>query len=146
MLENLNNLNHAYLALLLFIALTGLLPLLYVGVYRAGLIITGKTAVNSWTRGAEKWANAPLATRMQHAHFNCLENLPLYAGVVLAAVATNQISIVSELALIYFALRLAQTTIHVIGTSKWLVLIRACFYVPQLLLIFYWVIALLGII
>jgi len=55
---------------------------------------TGKPA-DSWTRG--KPTNDPdVIQRISHAHLNCVENLPLFGGVVLAAVGLNQLAIVDR--------------------------------------------------
>lgn len=129
--------------LLLFVGLTALLPLIYAGMYRVPLVFSGKTGANSWTRGNEKWRNAAVIQRMQDAHMNCMENLPLYIGVVAAAYATNQLEVIGWLAWVYLGLRIAQVAVHLVGTSKTLVFLRATCFLLQLLLIFYWIIALL---
>src|SRR3546814_19630969 len=59
-------------------------------------ILRGKPA-NSWGRG-NAIACPGLVTRAEHAHLNALENLPLFAVIVLAATAlgkTDRKSVVS---------------------------------------------------
>lgn len=129
--------------LILLIGISTLLPLIYVGLYRVPIVFAGKTGANSWTRDASTWKNPDFITRVQHAHMNSLENLPLYIGVVAAAYFTNQIEVIGWLAWIYLGLRVAQLIVHLLGTSKWLVFLRANCYLPQLFLLIYWVIMLL---
>lgn len=134
----------AICALLGFAALTAVLAFGYVG-YRIFLVLTFKTAANSWTRNAATWQDPPIVTRFQHAHLNCVENLPLFAAVVLAAFATGQLALVDELAMVYLYLRAGQSLVHVIGASPGLVFLRANLWVGQMALIGYWILKLCGI-
>lgn len=133
----------AICALLCFTGLTIALAFGYVG-YRIFLVLSFKTAANSWTREAEVWQDPPLVTRLHHAHLNCLENLPLFGAVVFAAYATNQLAVVDSLAMVYLALRLAQSGVHVISTSPTFVFIRANLWVAQTALLVYWLVNLCG--
>ena len=133
----------AICALLAFTGLTIALAAGYVG-YRIFLVLTFKTAANSWTREAETWKDPAIITRLHHAHLNCVENLPLFAAVVLVAVVSNQLAIVDELAMIYLVLRLAQSGIHIISTAPAFVFIRANLWIAQMTLLAYWVLALCG--
>ena len=134
----------ALCTLVYFAALTGLLAFTYAG-YRVGLVLTGKAAANSWTRGAQTWTDPALVTRLQHAHLNCVENLPIYAALVLAAYATNQLAIIDGLACVFLGLRLAQVLVHAISTSASAVFIRANLWVAQVMIMAYWVLKLCAI-
>lgn len=134
----------AIIVLISFVAVTALLPAFYVSVYRTGLILSGKTAINSWTRSEEKWTNHAVIKRLQDAHMNCLENLPLYIGIVAAAYFTDQLAVIGSLAWVYLTLRVLQIAFHAAGTSKVLVMARATCYLPQLFLILYWAVLLIG--
>ncbi len=133
----------AICALLGFTALTIALAFGYVG-YRIFLVLTLKTAANSWTREAETWKDPAFITRLHHAHLNCIENLPLFAAVVLAAFVTNQLPVIDKLAMIYLGLRLAQSGIHIISTGPAFVFVRANFWVAQTAILAYWVLSLCG--
>ncbi len=129
--------------LLCFTALTLGLTAVYVG-YRVGLVLSFKTAANSWTRNAASWQNPAWVTRFEHAHANCLENLPLYGAVVLIASLTGQLALIDGLAWVYFGFRLAQTGVHLISTSPLMVFIRANMLAGQWACLIYWLIQLAG--
>jgi uncharacterized MAPEG superfamily protein len=49
------------------------------------------------------------------AHLNCIENLPIYAAVVVALLATGmQCSIIDRLAIALITTRIAQTLVHIV--------------------------------
>lgn len=131
--------------LLAFTALTFILVAVYVN-YRVALVFTGKTAANSWTRGAASWTNPAWATRFEHAHLNCLENLPVYAAVVLAASQLGQLALIDQLAWTYFGFRLAQSLVHIISTNATFVFIRALMLTGQWVILAYWLLKLAGLI
>ena len=110
-------------ALLLFTAWTLVLMLIYVG-YRVALVLAMKKKADFWLRGQAS-DDPAFITRAQHAHLNCLENLPVFAAIVLAAVALNKAAVVDQLAAFVLYARLAQSTVHLIGVNHWLVFIRA---------------------
>ena len=86
-------LSPAICALLGFTALTVVLALGYVG-YRVALVLSFKAAANSWTRGAASHVDPAIVTRVQHAHMNCIENLPVFATVVFIAYAMGQLALI----------------------------------------------------
>ncbi len=131
--------------LLAFTALTFALVAVYVN-YRVALVLTGKTAANSWTRGAATWTNPAWTTRFEHAHLNCLENLPVYAAVVLAASLLGQLNLIDGLAWTYFGFRIAQSLVHVINTGPVFVFIRALMLTGQWVILAYWLLKLSGLI
>lgn len=122
-------------ALLLFAAWTLVLMLLYVG-YRIVLVLSMKKRADSWVRGMPA-QDPPFVTRAHHAHLNCVENLPVFAAIVLSAIALGKPHVVDGLAGWVLCLRLAQSTVHLIGVSHWLVFIRANLFTLQVLLFFY---------
>ncbi|MEW6167628.1 MAG: MAPEG family protein [Pseudomonadota bacterium] len=112
--------------------------LLLIGIilaWRVAEILRGRPA-NSWTRGSA--AESPgLVKRAEHAHLNCLENLPIFAVIVLVGHAIGKSAAVDAVAAWVLYARVAQSVTHLIGTSHWLVLIRATFYTVQLALFAY---------
>jgi uncharacterized MAPEG superfamily protein len=119
-------------ALLGFTAWT-LLLVLVVFSWRGIEIVINRKKADSWTRGKDTEAPG-LIRRVEHAHANCLENLPLFAVIVLAAAATGKSAVTDQWAMIVLYARLAQSVTHMIGVSHWLVMLRATFWSAQLVL------------
>lgn len=111
-----------------------LLLVLGVVAYRAGMVLGRKRRANAWVRNQPS-QDPELLQRLAHAHANCLENLPLFAAVILVAGLTGKLGLTDPLAGWYLALRICQTTVHLTGTSALQVLLRFSFFVPQLLLL-----------
>lgn len=112
------------------------LVLVFVSVnWRVLEVLRGKS-MNSWGRD-DGIAVPALVKRMQHAHLNCLENLPIFAILVFAAYFMGKQPAVDGLACYVLYARLAQSLVHLIGTSAALVFVRATFYVIQVLIFFY---------
>jgi uncharacterized MAPEG superfamily protein len=122
-------------ALLLFAAWTLVLMFIYVN-YRVVLTLTLKKAANSWGRAAAD-SDPPFVQRAHHAHLNAVENLPVFAAIVLAASALGKAPVVDAVAAWVLYLRLAQSVTHLIGTTALLVFIRANFFLLQALLYCY---------
>ncbi len=119
------------MALIGFAAWTLLLVFVAVN-WRVIEVLRGKPA-NSWGRN-QNTARPDIVTRAEHAHLNCLENLPIFAVIVLAAAAMGKNVVVDGLAMWVLYARIAQSVTHLLGTSAILVLIRATFFTVQLVL------------
>jgi uncharacterized MAPEG superfamily protein len=117
-------------ALLGFAAWTALL-VLGVFLYR-GLRFVSGTPINSWPRGTKPAGDAPFVNRLQDAHANCLENLPVFAVIVLAASATGRQEVIAALAPWVLYARIGQSLTHLTGTGQLHVLVRASFWAVQL--------------
>lgn len=122
-------------ALLLFAAWTLVLMFLYVG-YRVVLVLAMKKRADAWRRDLAD-TDPPFVQRAHHAHLNCVENLPLFAAIVLAAHAIGKAPVVDAVAAWVLYLRLAQSITHLVGVSHWLVFVRANFFTLQALLYLY---------
>lgn len=134
----------AVTALLCFVVWTILLALSY-ATYRVPLILTGSKKASHWERNASNPVDDPaILQRAKGAHLNCVENLPLFAAVVLAAVATNQAAVVDGIAAYVFYARIVQSVMHLLGQSFLFIAVRATFFVIQLLLILYMAFSLIG--
>jgi uncharacterized MAPEG superfamily protein len=118
-------------ALIGFTAWT-LLLVLVVFAYRGIRVLTG-TPINSWPRGAAL-PDPGFVKRATDAHANCLENLPLFAVIVLSAVALSRLPAIAVFAPYVLYARLGQSLVHLIGTNVLLVMIRATFWAIQLVL------------
>jgi len=84
-----------------------------------------------------------ILVRAKAAHLNCLENLPLFAALVLVAAATGQSETVNAVAGFVVAARIGQSLVHLVGTSFPLVFIRASLFLAQVALMLYLAFALL---
>ena len=119
-------------ALLVFTAWT-LLLVAGVLLYR-GVKVLGGTPINSWARGRETAANSAFAVRLGDAHANSVENLAVFATIVLAAAAMGKSAAIDALCPWVVYVRIAQSLVHLLGTTQLLVTIRATLWAAQLAL------------
>jgi uncharacterized MAPEG superfamily protein len=104
--------NIPVLVLLGFAAWTLLTLVGSVGVYRWSRILTGRASVAEWR--ADLPQGCAWYQRAMRAHMNCVENLPVYAAIVVALMATSQHSpAVDRLAVTMLAARIGQTVAHI---------------------------------
>lgn len=129
-------------ALLGFTGWTLLLVLVIFGWRGIEIVLRGKKA-DFWTRG-NKVDEPAFITRLQHAHLNCLENLPIFAVIVLAAAAMGKGAVTAPWAAYVLYARLAQSIVHLVGVNHWLVMLRATFWTIQLVLFVVMLAGLLG--
>ena len=125
------------LALVGYVAWMLLLTLWIVG-YRSALVLAGKRAANSFSTTGEEVS--AFSARLCRAHANCYENLPMFAALVLLALATGHAAITDPLARWLLVARVAQSTVHLLSISEVAVMIRATFQWIQLLIMAYWVV------
>lgn len=123
---------NAMQALIGFAAWTLLLVLL-VFAYR-GVRSLGGTPINHWPRAHKPEDDAPLVRRLEDAHANCLESLPVFAVIVLAAAALDRLPAVDALAPWVLYARIGQSAAHLWGVGPLQVLVRAAFWAVQLAL------------
>ena len=116
-----------------------LLLVFAVFLYR-GLRFMGGTPINHWPRRNKPVDDAPLVHRLEDAHANCLENLPIFAVIVLAGAATGRLDDLQALAPWVLMARIGQSLVHLSGTGPAQVLVRATFWAAQLAL-FAWMFA-----
>ena len=90
-----------------------LLLIAAVFLYR-GLRFVQGTPINHWPRGAKPSDDAPLVKRIEDAHANCMENLPIFAIIVLAAAAMNKAELIVPFAAWVFYARVAQSVAHLL--------------------------------
>lgn len=109
-----------------------------------GVRFLGGTPINAWPRGAKPATDPAWMKRLEDAHANCLENLPVFAALVLAGAAMGKLDAIAALAPWVFYARLGQTAAHLSGTGRLNVLVRASFWAVQLVLFFCLLVQLLG--
>jgi uncharacterized MAPEG superfamily protein len=124
-----------FTAVLLYIVWTLILAVVYAS-YRLPMIFSGKKPANHWERG-NPVDDPAILVRAKSAHLNCLENFPLFAAVVFVAAFLSKSAVVDAVAAYVLYLRVAQSLVHLVGTSLPLVLLRATLYIAQVLLILY---------
>jgi uncharacterized MAPEG superfamily protein len=99
--------------------------------YRGLRFVTG-TPINHWPRGTKPANDAAFVKRLEDAHANCLENLPVFAVIVLGAAATGRLDVISALAPWVLYARIGQSLTHLTGVGQLHVLVRASFWSVQL--------------
>jgi len=109
---------------------------------RVSLILSGRRAPNSFRPDGSDVS--PFAERLCRVHANCYENLPIFAALVLTALVTGNAAITDPLALWVLAARVGQSVVHLISTSALAVQVRFAFFVVQVVVEIWWVLALLG--
>ena len=82
-----------------------------VGVYRWSRILTGRARIFQWQ--ADRPQGSDWYQRAMRAHMNCVENLPVFAAIVLCATAAGADSrLLDVLAGTILIARVCQTTVH----------------------------------
>jgi len=105
--------NVPVLVLLGFAAWTLLTLFGSIGVYRWSRILTGRASLAEWR--ADIPQGSDWYQRAMRAHMNCVENLPIYAALVVALVATGlQSSLIDRLAIAILVARIGQTLTHIV--------------------------------
>lgn len=132
----------AFTAVLLYAAWTLLLPVVYAGSIRVPLIASGRKRADHWERGKPA-DDPPALMRAKNAHMNCVENFAMFAAVVFVAALTGRTALVEGVAAYVLYARLAQSIVHIIGTSLPLIALRGLFYFVQVALILYMIARLL---
>ncbi|MCW7536741.1 MAPEG family protein [Aquabacterium sp. A7-Y] len=107
---------------------------------RASLVLRGRRRANSFG----PWGDdvSPFSARLCRAHANCVENLPVFVAVILAAVGAGRSDITDPLALGFLAARIAQSGVHLWSVSSRAVAWRFAFMVAQMLVLCFWLVRL----
>jgi uncharacterized MAPEG superfamily protein len=115
-------------ALVGFAAWTMLL-VLCIGVFRLGLVATGRRAPNQFDPGGADISD--FSRRLCRAHANCFENLPIFGALIAVALATGRQSLTDDLALIVLYLRIGQSLVHMASGGNPAVNLRFLLYLGQ---------------
>ena len=129
------------IALTAFIAWT-LLLLTLMEVIRSQLVLRGKVPANGFT--PDNANLSPFMQRLARAHANCLENLPIFGGLLLIAIVTGGTSITDPLAYLFLGARVFQSLVHLISVSSLAVTIRFTAFALQTAIGLYWTFMLLA--
>ncbi|MEC9248149.1 MAG: MAPEG family protein [Pseudomonadota bacterium] len=123
------------MALIGLVLWTVILSVIMIG-KRFTLIFGGDKELNTFSPEGKDIGE--FGQRVTRAHANSLEVLPLAAAIMLLAIATENTAITDSLACIYLYCRIAQSVVHMISTSKLMVLIRATFFTVQIVFLVIW--------
>jgi uncharacterized MAPEG superfamily protein len=117
--------------LLGFAAWTLLIMVVGVGTHRWRLIFKGEAALTSFPGDVAH--GSPAYRRITRAHANCIENLPVFAVIVLvASVAQINPPPMGSLAAVTLVARIAQSSIHMfLPESNATVAVRFTFFLVQ---------------
>ena len=118
--------------------------LFLLGAYRTSAVMTGKKRANSFSPLGDDVSGFP--QRLTRAHANCYENLPLAGAILLYAIATNQTGATDGLAYYFLGARILQSLAHLASTSTNAVTIRFAFFIVQVAIEIYWLLALFHVI
>jgi len=110
--------------------------------YRVSLALRGERAVNAFLPDGTDLPGFGL--RLTRAHLNCLEFLPVFGAVVLAAVASDRLSVTDPLAMIVLYARIGQSIVHIASVAMAAVMVRATLFVVQLAITLYWIYGILS--
>ena len=129
------------LALSGFLAWT-LFLLILMETIRTRLVLTGKVPSNGFL--VDNANLSPFNQRLARAHANCLEGLPVFGGIMLVAVVSDNTQLTDSLAWVLLVARIVQSSIHLYSTSETAVTLRFAAFVLQILIAVYWLLRLLA--
>ncbi|HUL42190.1 MAG TPA: MAPEG family protein [Burkholderiales bacterium] len=106
------------------------------GVYRWSQILTKRATMSEWR--ADLPQGSEWYQRAMRAHANCVENLAVYAAIVVAIVATGvQNPVLDTLAIVLIFARVFQTLVHIsLKPTNLAAAIRFAFFFVQLICMF----------
>lgn len=121
---------HSIIALV-FYALWVIVLVLMIGFDRVLQVVRGQAAVTSFTSGVKHGSDS--YWRINRAHMNACENLPIFAAIVLAGWATGmETAQFNLLATIVLVARVVQSLIHISSGSAMAVNLRFTAFAVQL--------------
>ncbi|MCB9643789.1 MAG: MAPEG family protein [Myxococcales bacterium] len=88
---------------------------------------------------------SPFSNRLCRAHANCYEHFPIFGGLMLLALATQQTTVTNGLALWLLGARIGQSTIHLLSTHRRAIELRFFFFVTQVAIALYWAYLFFGV-
>jgi uncharacterized MAPEG superfamily protein len=107
-----------------------LLLLLALAVARGSLILSGAAKPTDFPAGIPHGSDA--YWRLNRAHLNCLENLPLFATVVLtASVLGLRSATLDTLARVFLGARVGQSLTHIASGTALAINVRFTFFLVQ---------------
>jgi uncharacterized MAPEG superfamily protein len=99
---------------------------------RSGLVLAKKVPSNGFRPDNENLS--PFMQRLARAHLNCIEGLPVFGGLLIAALLTSRTAITDPLALWLVCARVIQSTVHLFSTSVMAVNMRFAAFAVQMVI------------
>lgn len=116
---------------LLFFAGWTLLPLGYLLGSRSHQVLVAGKPPNAFKTGT--YVGSERYERVMRAHANCVENLPVFATVVLIGAAIGLVDpVFDRLAIVYVGARVGQSGVHIASGSSAAVNVRFGLFVAQI--------------
>lgn len=113
-----------------------LLLLVLMEIIRSQLVLRGKVPANGFT--PDNAGLSPFMQRLARAHANCVESLPVFGGLLLVAIATDQTRITDPLAYAFLASRMIQSLVHLASVSPVAVTVRFSAFAVQMGIGLFW--------
>ena len=121
---------HSVIALI-FYALWVIALVLMVAADRVQMVLRGEAKITSFTPGAPHGSDS--YWRINRAHMNTVENLPIFAAIVLSGWAVGLETLMfNRLAVIVVCARVVQSVIHILSGSALAINLRFAAYGVQL--------------
>jgi len=112
-------------------ALWAMFLVLSIGAVRVHQVVTGKAAITSFTPGTPHGPES--YWRLNRAHMNVLENLPIFAAIVLAGVVSGAADATfNGLAVVVVCARAVQSLIHISSGSARAINLRFTAFAVQI--------------
>ncbi len=112
------------------------------GIFRSGLVLSGKKAANTFaTDGSDVGA---FGRRLNRARDNCFETLPLFVAIALAASLNDRVAVLDPLAMYLLYARIGQSVTHLVSTNVMAINVRFAFFLVQVAIYAIWVVQLLA--
>jgi len=115
---------------------------LVLGLYRVGLVFSGKRVANTFVPDGSDMPG--FGQRLTRARDNCFETLPAFVAIAFVASALGRLEVTDPLAPWVLYARIAQSLTHILSTSVAAVIVRATLFFAQVLIYAWWTIRLLG--
>jgi uncharacterized MAPEG superfamily protein len=133
--------NNASAVVLVGLMLWTLILLILMEALRTRYVVTKAVAANQFRPDNSNLS--PFMQRLARAHANCVESLPIFGILLIAALLTNQAGITNPLAPWLLATRLIQSCVHLASLSVAAVNVRFVAFAAQIAIAVYWAFALL---
>jgi len=133
--------NNASAVVLVGLTLWTLVLLILMEVLRTRYVVAKVVAANQFR--PDNANLSPFMQRLARAHANCVESLPIFGFLLIAALLTNRAGITNLLAPWLLAARLIQSCVHLISLSVAAVNVRFVAFAVQIAIAVYWAFALL---
>jgi uncharacterized MAPEG superfamily protein len=133
--------NNASAVVLVGLMLWTLILLILMEALRTRYVVTKAVAANQFRPDNSNLS--PFMQRLARAHANCVESLPIFGILLIAALLTNRAGITNPLAPWLLAGRLIQSCVHLASLSVAAVNVRFVAFAAQIAIAVYWAFALL---